>query len=117
MSQLYLRQLLVGRDLAVDDRFARQMANYIYVIGDRDAKEAIVIDCAYAPKELVDVVEADGMHLTGAVVTHYHADHAGGSIAGHPIEGVVSLLAERSVPVHIQSEERRWIAEWLCFGT
>ena len=43
-ERLYFRQLLSGRDLATDDMMARQMVNFIYLIGDRETGEAVVID-------------------------------------------------------------------------
>ena len=32
---LYFRQLLSGRDFARGDQMARQMVNFVYLIGDR----------------------------------------------------------------------------------
>ncbi|MGH8988168.1 MAG: MBL fold metallo-hydrolase, partial [Acidimicrobiales bacterium] len=37
---LYFRQLLSGRDFAKDDPIARQMANFVYAVGDRQTGEA-----------------------------------------------------------------------------
>ena len=34
-DRLYFRQLLAGRDFAVDDQIARQMVNFVYLVGDR----------------------------------------------------------------------------------
>jgi glyoxylase-like metal-dependent hydrolase (beta-lactamase superfamily II) len=115
--QLYLRQLLAGRDFAVKNPLATDMANYVYLIGDRDRGEAVVIDAAYAPGEIVDIADDDGMELVGAVVTHYHADHAGGMLGGVAnIAGVTELLAKRDLPVHIQREERSWLIERTGIG-
>lgn len=111
-SQLYFRQLLAGRDFAVDDDLATQMANYVYLLGDRDAHEAAVIDAAYAPSEIVGICEDDGMRLTGAIVTHYHADHAGGALGGiATIAGLADLLAIRDVPIHAHADEISWLAD------
>ena len=46
-DRLYFRQLLAGRDIAVGDPIARQMVNFVYLIGDRETGEAVVIDPAY----------------------------------------------------------------------
>ena len=43
-DRLYFRQLLAGRDFAVDDGLARQMVNFAYVIGDRATGEALLVD-------------------------------------------------------------------------
>ena len=42
-SRLYFRQLLAGRDIAADDPIARQMVNFVYLIGDRETGEAVAI--------------------------------------------------------------------------
>jgi glyoxylase-like metal-dependent hydrolase (beta-lactamase superfamily II) len=51
------------------------------------------------------VLDADGMKLTGALATHYHPDHIGGSMFGFDVEGLPRLLATRPVPVHVHSAE------------
>jgi hypothetical protein len=43
---LYFRQLLAGRDFATDDPVARQMVNFVYVLGDRETGEALLVDPA-----------------------------------------------------------------------
>jgi glyoxylase-like metal-dependent hydrolase (beta-lactamase superfamily II) len=45
------------------------------------------------------------MQVVGALVTHYHQDHVGGSIFGMDIEGLAQLLARKPVPVHVNSNE------------
>lgn len=104
-DRLYFRQLLAGRDVATTDPLARQMVNFVYLIGDREAGEAVVVDPAYDIAGICDVLDADGMKLTGALVTHYHPDHVGGSMMGYSIQGVAELLAHRPVPIHIQQPE------------
>ena len=103
------RQLLAGRDFATDDPVARQMVNFAYVIGDRDRGEAVLVDPAYGVRELVDLVEQDGLRVTGALVTHWHPDHCGGDLMGYPIQGLAELLATRAVPIHAQRDEAEWI--------
>src|SRR3978361_849953 len=80
-DHLYLRQLLPGRDFAAGDMIAQQMRNFAYLIGDRETKDCVVVDPAYAAGDLVDALESDGMHLSGVLVTHHHPDHVGGSRA------------------------------------
>jgi glyoxylase-like metal-dependent hydrolase (beta-lactamase superfamily II) len=106
---LYFRQLLSGRDFAVDDPFAAQMVNFAYVIGDRRSGECVLVDPAWSVDELVDLVEADQMRVTGVLATHYHADHIGGSIMGHDIEGLGRLLERVDCPVHVQADEVPWV--------
>ncbi len=108
-DRLYFRQLLAGRDFARTDVVARQMVNFVYLIGDRQTGEAVVIDPAYDIGDLLRILEADGMRLTGALATHYHPDHVGGSMMGMTIAGVDELLAATSVPVHVQADEAPWV--------
>ena len=51
-DRLYFRQLLAGRDFARDDALARQMVNFVYLVGDRETGEAVAIDPAYGVGEL-----------------------------------------------------------------
>ncbi len=115
-SRLYFRQLLSGRDFAKSDPIARQMVNFAYALGDRAKGEAVLVDPAYAPSELIDAIEADGMRLSGVLVTHYHADHAGGNLFGHDIAGLRGVLEQASVPVHVQKSEVPWVVRAAGVG-
>ncbi len=109
-DRLYFRQLLAGRDFAVGDPIARQMVNFVYLVGDREKGEAVVIDPAYGITDLLHILDEDDLRLTGALVTHYHPDHVGGSMMGYEIAGVAEeLLAERPVPIHVQRDEAQWV--------
>jgi len=107
--RFYFRQLLSGRDFAHTDQIARQMVNFAYALGDRTTGEALLVDPAYDVGDLLDILEADGMHCVGVLGTHYHPDHLGGELAGFAIEGVASLLERVSVPVHVQRTEVPWV--------
>jgi glyoxylase-like metal-dependent hydrolase (beta-lactamase superfamily II) len=109
-NRLYFRQLLAGRDFARQDPIARQMVNFVYVLGDRETGEAVAVDPAYAPGELLDLLAADGMRLTGVLATHYHPDHVGGDMLGFEIVGVRQLLEREEVPVHVQRDEARYVS-------
>ncbi len=117
MSELYFRQLLSGREFAAADPLARQMVNFAYLIGDREAGVALAVDPAYAPGEIVDLLAADGMGLAGVLLTHYHSDHAGGEMMGFTIAGLAELLELASVPVHVQAEEVPWVERGAGVGT
>jgi len=99
-SDLYFRQLAVG-----------EMANLAYLVGSRARREAWLVDPAWQVDALLDAAEADGMRVTGALVTHYHPDHVGGSLFGHAIEGVPRLLERNPVPVHVQEAEAAGVAQ------
>ncbi|MEP6299098.1 MAG: MBL fold metallo-hydrolase, partial [Ilumatobacter sp.] len=110
-DRLYFRQLLSGKDFAAGDALATQMVNFVYAIGDRSTGECVVVDPAYAVNEIVDVLEADDMTVTGVLATHYHPDHVGGSMMGHDIEGITTLLERVDCPIHIQSAESKWVCK------
>jgi glyoxylase-like metal-dependent hydrolase (beta-lactamase superfamily II) len=86
------------------------MANYIYLIGDDVSRECVVVDPAWNVKEIIDLVEADGMNLTGALVTHYHPDHVGGPLFGSRIIGLAELMAEKPVKVHVNEHEAKGLS-------
>jgi glyoxylase-like metal-dependent hydrolase (beta-lactamase superfamily II) len=108
-DRLYFRQLLSGRDFATTDPVARQMVNFVYLIGDRETGEAVVVDPAYGIKDLLGILDEDGMKLVGALATHYHPDHVGGDMMGYSIAGVNELLRLRPVPIHVQADEAEWV--------
>ncbi len=109
-DRLYFRQLLSGRDFAKGDGFAIQMRNFAYLIGDRQTGDCLVVDPAYAAGDLLDVLEADGMQLSGVLVTHHHPDHVGGSMMGFELKGLAELLERVSVPVHVNSQEALYVS-------
>jgi glyoxylase-like metal-dependent hydrolase (beta-lactamase superfamily II) len=109
-DRLYFRQLLSGRDFAVGDVMAQQMRNFAYLIGDRETGDAVVVDPAYAAGDLLDVLESDGMHLSGVLVTHHHPDHVGGTMMGFTLKGLAELLERTEVPVHVNTHEALWVS-------
>jgi len=115
-DRLYFRQLLSGRDFAKDDGFAMQMRNFAYLIGDRQTGDCLVVDPAYAAGDLVDAMEADGMHLSGVLVTHHHPDHVGGSMMGFELKGLAELMERVSVPVHVNSQEAQFVSRITGIG-
>lgn len=99
---LYLKQLELG-----------PMQNFVYLLGDPVARECVVVDPAWEIDAIVDAAQADGMRLVGALVTHTHQDHVGGSLEawGMPgrIPGVEELLARVPLKVHVHRAEREFL--------
>jgi glyoxylase-like metal-dependent hydrolase (beta-lactamase superfamily II) len=91
---LYFHQLPVG-----------EMANLAYLLGSTTTRECLIVDPAWNVKGMLDQAEADGMKVVGALVTHYHQDHVGGSIFGMEIEGLPELMTRNPVPVHVNQQE------------
>lgn len=108
-DRLYFRQLLSGRDFAVSDHLASQMVNFVYLVGDTQTRECVIVDPAYAVNDLLQIVANDDMKLTGVLATHYHPDHVGGSMMGMSIEGVAALLDLQTVPIHVNANEASWV--------
>jgi len=108
---LLFRQLLAGRDFAVEDRFAATMRNHVYVIGDAATGEVLLVDPAYDVPALFDWVAQAGLRVVGVLATHYHADHVGGEIFGEHVQGLADVLQLADVPVHVQKVEVPWVVE------
>jgi len=100
---VYLRQMELG-----------PMQNFVYLIGDPVARECVVVDPAWEIDTIVDTADGDGMTLTGALVTHSHQDHVGGSLAswGMPgrIPGVEELLGRARLKIYAHKAEREFLA-------
>ena len=108
-NQIYFKQLLSGRDFATDNQLAQQMVNFVYLIGDKSTRECMIVDPAYAVEELLSVAKKDDMKVVGALATHYHPDHVGGSMMGANIDGIATLLEKTDIPIHVQELEAQWI--------
>jgi len=108
---IYIRQLLAGRDFAHADYFAAQMANFVYLVGDDEQKVCMVVDPAWDIPGIIEAADTDGMRLAGALVTHYHPDHVGGSIFGHDISGLADLMALKPVKVHVNDSESEGVKQ------
>lgn len=104
-TELYFRQLLAGRQVAVADPTAGQMANFMYLLGDPDSRKAVIVDPAWDVGSLLDIARQDGYEIIGALITHYHPDHVGGDLWGVQVEGVSRLLEEESVPLYVNKHE------------
>ncbi len=81
--QLIFEQIRVGGD-----------RNFAYLLADRDVKEGVLVDPAYAPELLVERAREQGVRITHVVNTHGHPDHTegndraveatGAKVAAHP---------------------------------
>jgi hydroxyacylglutathione hydrolase len=68
--------------------------NFGYLLGDRDAKHAVLIDPSYSPDQFVERAREQGLAVTHIINTHSHPDHVNGNdraveltgapIAAHP---------------------------------
>ncbi len=101
-ATVYLRQMELG-----------PMQNFVYLVGDPAARECVVVDPAWEIDTIVETAERDGMRLVGALVTHTHQDHVGGSLEswGMPgrIPGVEDLLERVPLKVYVHKAEREFL--------
>lgn len=104
-DQRYFRQLEAGRDFAVGDAVAAGMDNFVYLLGDRQAGECLVVDPAWDVAGLLDLAARDGMRVVGALVTHWHPDHVGGPMFGHDVDGLATFLALNPAPIHVHKAD------------
>ena len=81
------------------------MQNFAYLIGSRTTREVVVIDPAWDIQGLLDMVNERDYKLTGALVTHYHPDHCGGSFGGNTVDGVAELLGLNPVKIYTHKLE------------
>lgn len=102
---LYFRQLRSGREVARANPAAGQMANFMYLVGDRETRECVLVDPAWDVAGLVGEAQKDDMKIVGALVTHYHPDHVGGALFGLEIDGLARLLALNPCPIYVNKHE------------
>ena len=97
--QLIFEQLRCGGD-----------RNFGYLLGDRDAKQGVLIDPSYSPEAFVERARAQGLTVTHVVNTHSHPDHTNGNeqalaltgatLAAHPsLSPDVPLADGQQLPV------------------
>src|SRR2546427_12262312 len=90
-------------------------AEFVYLVGDPVVRECVVVDPAWEIDTIVDTAARDDMRLVGALVTHTHQDHVGGSLAswGMPgrIPGVEELLAKARAKISVHKAEGECLAD------
>ncbi len=92
MSNLVVRQKELG-----------PMDNFVYVVGDRDSREALVVDPAWDVPAILGIAEEMELKIVGAMLTHTHPDHC---------NGVAQLLEATDCKLYVHSEERGQLPEF-----
>jgi hydroxyacylglutathione hydrolase len=93
-SELIVEQIQIG-----------PMQNFAYIIGSRSTREVVIVDPAWDIDALLERVNAAGYTLTGALVTHYHPDHIGGSFGSNTVAGLAELLSVNPVRIYANKLE------------
>ena len=92
-------------ELIVEQIQVGPMENFAYLIGSKATREVVVIDPAWDVQGLLDLINERDYKLTGALVTHYHPDHCGGSFGKNTVDGVAELLELNPVKVYVHKLE------------
>ena len=92
--RLTLRQAQIG-----------PMANFVYIIGDRETHKAAVVDPAWDIDAIVKYCEREGYDIDKVLITHYHQDHLGGSMMGQNVQGAADLLNRIKAKVYVNKHE------------
>jgi glyoxylase-like metal-dependent hydrolase (beta-lactamase superfamily II) len=85
------------------------MQNFVYLIGDPQTRDCVVVDPAWEIDAIADEAAADGYTIRGILVTHTHQDHVGGHLFGHDIPGVAELLGKAPAKVYVHKAEREFL--------
>ncbi len=85
--QLIFEQVRVGGD-----------RNFGYLLGDREARQGVLIDPSYSPGVLVDRARAQALTVTHVVNTHGHPDHTEGNAEAVRLTGA-AVAAHPACPV------------------
>lgn len=88
-GKLYLKQLEIG-----------PMENFIYLIGDREAGECVMVDPAWDVDTVLKEADKDGMKVVGGLVTHGHFDHC---------NGVERLLERTKSRIYVNKNEASFL--------
>ena len=84
--QLVFEQIRAGGD-----------RNFGYLLGDRDARQAVLIDPSYSPDAFVSRAEDQGLTVTHIINTHGHEDHVNGNVAAVALTGA-AIAAHPACP-------------------
>lgn len=93
------------QELIIEQIQIGPMENFTYIVGSRSTREVVIVDPAWDIEGLMKHLEARDYTLCGALVTHYHPDHCGGSMGGHNIDGIAELLETNPVRIYAHKEE------------
>ncbi len=88
-NPLYLKQIEVG-----------PMENFVYLIGDQDKRECVMVDPAWEVDRVLRLAAQDGMRVVGGLVTHTHFDH---------VNGVEELIAKTGSKVYVNKAEAEFL--------
>ena len=95
----------MSEELIIEQIPIGPMQNFTYLLGSKSKREVMVVDPAWDVDGLLALIEERGYRLTGALITHYHPDHCGGSFSGQKVPGLAELLASNPVKSYVHKLE------------
>ncbi|XP_007957460.1 persulfide dioxygenase ETHE1, mitochondrial-like [Orycteropus afer afer] len=114
-----------GAPILLRQLFESKSCTYTYLLGDRESREAILIDPVLetAPRD-AQLVKELGLRLLYAVNTHCHADHITGTGLLRSLlpgcQSVISRLSGAQADLHIDDGDSirfgRFVSWWLAPG-
>lgn len=88
-SPFYLKQMEIG-----------PMQNFVYLVGDRNTHEALVVDPAWDVDTILKTAERESFKIKGTLITHTHFDH---------VNGLEDLLKKTDGTVYINKNEAEFL--------
>lgn len=88
-KNLYFRQIPVG-----------YMGNFVYLIGDKNAKECIMVDPAWDVDAVLKQAGKDGMKVVAGILTHTHFDHC---------NGIEDLIEKTGAKIFVHEKESKFL--------
>ena len=72
------------------------MENFVYLVGDKNTREVLVVDPAWQVDTILRVAKEEGLQIKGALVSHYHFDHT---------NGIEELLGSVDCPIYVNRND------------
>ncbi len=76
------------------------MQNYVYLVGDQNTREALVVDPAWEVDAILEAADQEEYQIKGALITHTHFDH---------VNGLEDLLKKTDGTVYINKHEAEFL--------
>lgn len=76
------------------------MENFVYLIGDKNKRECVMVDPAWEVDRVIRMAEEDDMKVTSGLVTHTHFDH---------VNGVEDLIEKTGGKIYVHKKEAEFL--------
>jgi hydroxyacylglutathione hydrolase len=88
-EELHLKQIELG-----------PLNNFIYILGDAESKESVLVDPAWDVPALIREIHNNQLRIVGVWLTHGHPDH---------VNGLSAFLEQFDVPAFISRHEAHYM--------